>query len=308
MAERSNNTEERNGIAGKGISRREFLEKLGLVGGAILVSGAAGRKALGGYMEHAEGASYWSAGVFHHDAVDSSLEESGIIRALLEGNWKEFQTIELPPEFVEWNIQSRLEVLGNLSALVTGAGGTPPSLAGPHNAAMATCGGGRRDSSMKINNAFKGMGLCPRRDLIAGFIEHMESTLDAPMPQKLQYLTELYSDTSNFDLTKMVSLELYTTEDFETHTFLNLMAHPEVSLVFLDSASYEIRGIGELVHPADEQESQYLRDIVSYTNIAHSYFHGEFPRLFPGIIAHVCEVFDNSPGTGRGVRLAPATG
>lgn len=291
---------------GDGMSRRRFFEKLGLVGGALLVSGAAGRKALGGYMEHGETA-YWTSGIFHHDAVDSSGEESGIVRALLGGSWHEFQTIELPAEFMEWNISARLEVLQDLSVLMSGGEGSPPSLAGPHNAAVATCGGGRRDSRLGINNAFKGMGLCPRRDRIVELMERMESTRDAPMPSRLRFLTDLYSDPSNFDLTKLVSLELYTTEDFETHTFLNLMAHPEVSLVFLDSLSYEIRGIGELVHPADDLEPRYLKDIVRYTNMAHSYFHGEFPRLFPGIIVHVTEVFDNSPGTGRGVRLAPPT-
>ena len=288
----------------EGMDRRRFFGNLGRLGGALLVSGAAG-KALGGYMEHGE-ESYWTSGLFHHDAVDSSDEASGLVRALLDGSWKDFPTIDLPSEFLDWNLTSRLEMLQNLSSLMGGQGGAPPSLAGPHNAAMATCGGGRRDSRMTLNNAFKGMGLCPHRDRIGGMIEHMEASSGDAMPRKLSYLIDLYSDIENFDTTKLVSLELYSTEDFETHTFLNLMAHPEVSLVFLDSESYEIRGIGELVHPGDEASQPYLRDIVRYTNVAHSYFHGEFPRLFPGIIVHVCEVFDNSPGTGRGVRLAPS--
>ncbi|MBN1433599.1 hypothetical protein JW921_02495 [Candidatus Fermentibacterales bacterium] len=289
---------------GSGLTRREFFGHLGKAGGAILLGGAA-RGALAGYMEHGE-MTYWDSGIFHHDAVDSSEEASGIVRALLEGSWRDYTTIELPSEFLDWNIEARLDMLRNLSSLVSGEGGAPPSLAGPHNAAMATCGGGRRDSVMKINNAFKGMGLCPHRDRISELMDHMTSTASAPMPEKLQFLVDLYSDRSSFDLTKLVSLELYSTTDFETHTFLNLMAHPETSLVFLDSKSYEIRGIGELIHPGDQTASRYLRDVVSYTNIAHSYFHGEFPRLFPGIVVHVCEVFDNSPGTGRGVRLAPA--
>lgn len=286
-----------------GISRREFLEKLGKYGGALLVSGAAG-SLFAGEWEHGN-VNFWRENFFHQDAVDSSREAEGIIRALMEGSWNEFNTIQLPQAFLDWNLTERLRMLDNIMGMMMGDSEASISLAGPHNAAMATTGGGRLDSRFEVNNAFKGMGLCPRRDLIKGYIEHYNETNDAPMPEKINFLKELYSNADNFDLTKMISLELYSTPDFETHTFLNLMAHPSVSLVFLDRKSYEVRGIGELVHPADEEVVEYERDIVTYTNLAHSYFHGDFPRIFPGILVHVTEVFDNSPGTGRGVRMAP---
>lgn len=124
------------------------------------------------------------------------------------------------------------------------------------------------------------------------------------MEEKVQFLKDLYSDRSNFDTTKLVSLELYSTPTFETHTFINLMHNPVTSLVFLDSKSYEVRGVGQLVDHSGGESLDYASQIVEYTNIAHSYFHGEFPRMFPGILVHVLETFDNTPGTGRGVLVA----
>jgi hypothetical protein len=206
---------------------------------------------------------------------------------------------------MDWNLTARLDVLDNIASMFSGQGGSPPSLAGPHNAAMATWGGRRADSVLTINNAFKGMGLCPRRDIIKGKMTEMEELMQGGMGPRLQFLRDLYSSGDNFDLTKMISLELYSTPEFETHTFINLMERPTTSLVFLDSKSYEVRGIGQLVPPDDPSAGEYATDIVRYTNMAHSFFHGDFPRLYPGILVHVTAVFDNSPGTGRGVRVAP---
>ncbi len=281
------------------MDRREFLEKAGKASGALLLSSIAG-KAIAGEMEQGV-AELWTSGSFYQDCVDISREAQGVIKAKVDGVWGDYNTAELPEEFLEWNLSSRIEVLDDLLSLMTGQGGSPPSLAGPHNAAMATRGAKRKDSILTINNAFKGMGLCPKREIIVEKIEYMRANLEASMPVKIQYLKDLYSTSDNFDLTKMVSLELYSTPTFETHTFINLMQEPVTSLVFLDSKSYETRGIGQLVDVEDASCGEYATQIVEYTNLAHSFFHGEFPRLFPGILVHILETFDNTPGTGRGI-------
>lgn len=287
------------------LSRREFLGKAGKLGGALVFSSVAARVLAGEWEQGME--EYWTGGSFRQETVDATGEAEGIIRAHLDGSWKEFRTLELPSEFMDWNLTERLNMLDNISLMFRGEGGSPPSLAGPHNAAMATWGGKRADSSLEINNAFKGMGLCPSREIIKEKTEQMESGIAGGMGmgERVEFLVDMYSDVGNFDLTKMISLELYSTPEFETHTFLNLMERPTTSLVFLDSKSFEVRGIGQLVDPDDESCGEYARDIVKYTNLAHSFFHGDFPRLFPGILVHVTAVFDNSPGTGRGVRIAP---
>jgi len=287
------------------LTRREFLGKAGKLGGALMLSSVAARALAGEWEQGME--EYWSSGIFNQETVDASREAEGIVKAYIDGSWNDFQTLNLPPEFMEWNLSSRLEMLENISMMFSGQGGAPPSLAGPHNAAMATWGARRADSLLEINNAFKGMGLCPKRNIIKAKTEQMETAIadGMGMGERVQFLVDMYSDAGNFDLTKMVSLELYSTPEFETHTFLNLMDRPTTSLVFLDSKSYEVRGIGQLVDPGAADVSDYARDIMKYTNLAHSFFHGDFPRLFPGILVHVTAVFDNTPGSGRGVRIAP---
>lgn len=285
------------------LSRRQFLEKAGKMGGAVFLSSLAGRALAGEWEQGME--QYWTEGIFSQTTVDASMEAEGLVRAFLDGRWEDFRTLQLPTDFMEWNLAARLEVLENIAMLFSGEGGSPPSLAGPHNAAMATWGGRRADSRLTINNAFKGMGLCPRRELIRDRMAEMEELMKGGMGPRLQFLRDLYSSADNFDLTKMISLELYSTPEFETHTFLNLMERPTTSLVFLDSKSYEVRGIGQLVPPDDPSAGEYALDIVRYTNLAHTFFHGDFPRLYPGILVHVTAVFDNTPGTGRGVRIAP---
>jgi len=287
----------------KKLNRREFLEKAGKLGGAVFISSIAGKAFAGEWEQGME--EFWTGGTFRQDTVDASMEANGLVRAYIDDRWEDFQTIRLPQSFMDWNLSKRLETLENISLLFSGEGGSPPSLAGPHNAAFATWGGKRADSRLEINNAFKGIGLCPKRDRIKDLITKMEEMNSYDMGSKLQYLTELYSDADNFDLSKIISLELYSTPEFETHTFINLMEHPTTSLVFLDDKSYEVRGIGQLVAPDDTQAGEYPVDIVKYTNKAHSFFHGDFPRMFPGILVHVTSVFDNTPGTGRGVRIAP---
>lgn len=285
------------------LSRRQFLEKAGKLGGAVFLSSLAGRALAGEWEQGMQ--EFWTDGSFTQSTVDASMEADGLIRAYLDGRWEEFRTVLLPSDFMDWNLTARLDVLDNIALMFSGEGGSPPSLAGPHNAAMATWGGRRADSSLTINNAFKGMGLCPRREIIKDKMTEMEELMSGGMGPRLQFLQDLYSTADNFDLTKMISLELYSTPEFETHTFINLMERPTTSLVFLDSKSYEVRGIGQLVSPDDPAAGEYARDIVRYTNMAHSFFHGDFPRLYPGILVHVTAVFDNTPGSGRGVRIAP---
>ncbi|MCK5131020.1 MAG: hypothetical protein KAR40_02585 [Candidatus Sabulitectum sp.] len=284
------------------MDRREFLEKAGKASGALLLSSFAG-KALAGEMEQGV-VELWNSGSFSQDCVDVSNEARGVIRAKVDGVWGNYNTTDLPEEFLEWNLTARIEVLDKIRDMITGQGGSPPSLAGPHNAAMATRGARRNDSILTINNAFKGMGLCPGREIIAEKNEYMRVNIDSSMPAKIDYLKDLYSTSENFDLTKMISLELYSTPTFETHTFINLMQEPVTSLVFLDSKSYEVRGIGQLVDAEDASCGEYATQIVEYTNLAHSFFHGAFPRLFPGILVHILETFDNTPGTGRGVLVS----
>ncbi len=252
-----------------------------------------------GVWERSRSVNYWQGKSFHQ--TNLKVVKAGLLRAKINGNWQEFQPRELSPEFIDWNLKARLETIEALKK------GGPPSLAGPHSAAVATYGGGRRDSSFTVNNAIKGIGFVPKPERIGAKIRELKANFDAPMPQKLEILSAGYRDRSLWDRTKQVSLELYTTPRFETHTFLNLMANPVASVVFLDYPSYELRTLVRMVHPEDKSISEEEREILEYINLVHSFFHGRFEEKFIAMIFYLIEEFNNTPGSkeGMGRRVVP---
>jgi hypothetical protein len=255
-------------------------------------------QAIAGWWE--QGATdHWQNGFFVQKNVDVSRIEEGIVRAKVNGTWDDYAVIELDDAFMDWNLISRLEYLDTISA------GQMPALAGPHAAAVATYGGGRRDTRFLLNNAVKGMGFAPRREKIGELTERLKSTMDADMPDKLKILRENYSHPEWWDRAIQVSLELYTRPDFETHTFLNLMANPVATIVFTDMPSYELRTIARIAHPQNPNLPPWERDLLEYSNLAHDYFHGQGQRGYPLLTFHIVEQFDNSPGAGMGVRVEP---
>ncbi len=248
-------------------------------------------------------------GWFHQDNIDLSRRSEGIIRARIEGKWRELRIVELPQDFLDWNFGRRLEQLAEIKKMMSGdetAG--RPEVAGPHNAIVASHGARRRDSEFTLNNAVKGTGWLPRPEKLAELIELLRRTWDDPMPAKLALLESLYTkETAIYDRTKQVSLELYARPDFATHSFLNQMADPGVAVVFLDlPKSYELRCVVQMLHPDDPGLSEYERQVVDYINLVHDYFHGAAPHRSIGVIYHVVQVFDNSPGRGRGRRIVPS--
>jgi hypothetical protein len=279
------------------LPRRTFLKLSGLT---LPLAAFFGRipQAVAGWWEQGQ-TDHWEDGIFVQKNVDTGQIEKGIIRANIDGHWDEYAVTELDDAFMEWNLTSRLGYLETISK------GQMPSLAGPHAAAVATYGGGRRDTRFLLNNAIKGMGFAPRREKIGELTERLKSTMAGNMEEKLDILKENYRHPEWWDRTLQVSLELYTRPDFETHTFLNLMANPTATIVFTDMPSYELRAIVRMIHPQDEKSTSYERGLLEYSNLAHDYFHGPAQRRYSLLAFHVVEQFDNSPGEGMGIRVRP---
>jgi hypothetical protein len=126
------------------------------------------------------------------------------------------------------------------------------------------------------------------------------------MKEKLELLMDNYRHPEWWDRSKQVSLELYARPDFETHTFLNIMANPTATIVFTAMPSYELRTIARIVHAQDSSISARERELLEYSNLAHGYFHGGSERRYSLLAFHIVEQFDNSPGSGRGVRVRPS--
>ncbi len=258
---------------------------------------------LGSCESEQENVELWSQNTFHQKTVDISKYSKGIIKAKVEGKWQEFKIRDIPDKFMEWNTKRRLETIEKIKKM------QPPSLNGPHNAMIASHGRKRSDSQFSINNAVKGTGFIPKEEHLKAIIKQLNSTIDNPFEKKIAILESFYENADSiFDRTKLVSLELYSTPKFETQTFLNQMTDPGVTLVYLDIPTYKVKAIAHLLHPDDPELTDYEKDVVEYVNLIHSYFHGEFAKMFIAVIYYVIEVYDSSPGRGgKGIRIVPPT-
>ena len=229
----------------------------------------------------------WIDSTFHQSTIDMSKYSDGIVIAKVEHKWQEFAIRELPDQFIEWNSKARLETIDKIKK------GQMPPLNGPHNAMIASHGRKRSDSQFSINNAVKGTGFIPKEENLKAIIEKLNATIDNPLEDKIAILEDFYQNCDSvFDRTKLVSLELYSTPEFETQSFLNQMTDPGVAIVYLDIPTYKIKAIAQLLHPDDPELTDYEKNVVEYINLIHSYFHGDFSRMFIGVIYHVVEVYN----------------
>jgi len=284
------------------MKRRQFIVS-SVVAGLAGIAGAAAKGA--DWVEErfaVRRSNFWDGDTFHQDTVDMSQIDIGRVLARIEGRWEPYQLRELPEAFMDWNSKRRLANLNKMQS------GGMPDFAGPHNAGVATFGRHRGDSRLHLNNAIKGTGLCPKAEVVDSLIARAKETQEASMEEKFGVLESMYKDKSLWDRTKLVSLELYSKPDFETHTFLNQMENPAASIVYLDIPSYEVRTIARLMHPKDASLSAYEKSIMAYVNAMHTYNHSEFTAVVTACLYNVIEVFDNTP-TGlastekKGVRI-----
>jgi hypothetical protein len=252
----------------------------------------------GGKWEHSS-KSFWSQGRFTQDSVDMSGYLDNSIKARIDGEWKKYTLHQTSTSFIEWNLKKRREFLDKIKT------GGFPGWGGPHSGAVATYGLGRLDTQFTVNNAIKGIGLAPKDDKIDEAIATLKDTFDKPMGEKMDVLKTMYQDKDFFDWRKQTSLELYSTPDFETHTFLNVMENPIATIVFLDIPSYELRTIGRIVQSDDPTALPSEKKLLEFVNTAHEYMHGKFEKWFPLLLFYVVEEFDNSPGHKKGVRTVP---
>lgn len=254
--------------------------------------------------------SWWKDGYCVQKSVITPPPGESTIRAEVEGTWQSFPLVDFPESFWQWNTANRneyLEIIREMLAL--GPKSTRrPELAGPHNGIVATYGMARKDSAFKLNNAVKGMGFCPKPEKLPEIIAMLQVHQDSPMPQKLDILDSLYTNAQAiFAADRLLSLELYSEPGFNTQTFINQMVNPACVTVFLDVPTFKLKQIARLLHPENPGLSEYERQMCQYVNLMHSFFHGEFPRDYIGVVYYNVEVYDSSPGRddAKGTKLTP---
>ena len=240
--------------------------------------------------------SFWREGgkYFVQTNVDPSGIDDGVIRARVDGRWQDFAIREVTTDFLKWNFAKRKAML---NTMMTGKYDLYNDI---HSAAVASYGANRGDSRLTLNVAFKGTGWIPTKHYIKDKIQLYADTYNASEMKKYQILTDNYAHQEWWRRDVLGSHDLYTTQDFESHTFLNQMVNPVSAICFLDMISYEIRAVVRLLHPEDPSLTEYERDLVTWVNYAHDWFHGT-PTGGP-LTAHrivtlyyVTEMFDNSP-------------
>ncbi len=280
------------------MNRRNFLKTIGFAGPVLVFFGKIPRLLWGGKWEHSD-KKFWEDSRFKQPTVDMSRYSEGIIKARIDGEWKEYPIRTASEAFQKWNCEKRIEFIANIKK------GQMPGWGGPHSGAVATYGLRRLDSEFTLNNAVKGIGLAPKDENIDAAIKQLKDTYESPMPEKMDVLTSFYEKPDFFDWRKQTSLELYSTPEFETHTFLNVMENPISTIVFLDVPSYEVRTIARVVQPDDDTALEHEKKLLEFVNLAHEYMHGKFSRFFPLLLFYIIEEFDNSPGRQRGIRTVP---
>ncbi len=248
------------------------------------------------------GEAFWDGNTFVQRCVDASKLDENKISAFVDGEWQEFELINLPEMFMSWDIKERFGTLEGI------AKGEMPKLEGPHNAIVATYGYRREDSRFRVNNAIKGCGFLPKREKIKEINQMLAETDTLHFMKKLEILTGMYEKADSlFDLNKQISLELYANPKRGTQTFLNQMTDPTSVLVFMAIPTFKLKTIAYLLHPENPDLNDYEKDVIKYINSIHSYFHGEFSQEFIAVIYNVIEVYNSSPGNknGRGTLIVP---
>ncbi len=251
--------------------------------------------------------SWWRDGgaYFVQPTVDTRGAADGLLRARLDGRWQDLRLRELNEDFVDWNFSKRATML---DAMMTGQLDMYNDI---HNAAVASYGARRGDSRFSLNVAYKGTGWVPKPEYIDAMTEEYWMFKDADMGNKLSIIRNNYRDRDRWRTDIIGSLELYTSQQFETHTFRNQMANPISVICFHDMISYEVRCVSQLLHPNDPNLTEEERQIHRWVNYAHDFFHGG-GQIFDdriGVIYWVVEQFDNSPmgqtNTAGGYRVVP---
>lgn len=253
---------------------------------------------------------FWQDGYCVQKTMEPPEPDAKSITAFCDREWQEYDLAPFPNSFWEWNTGRRMEYLDIFrEMLAKGPEATrSPALSGPHNGMVATYGEARADSRFRLNNAVKGMGLCPTAESIDELLELLTANKDAEFAAKIEILDSLYQNAQAlFSPYALVSLELYSQPDYNTQTFINQMMNPQCVTVFLDIPTFKIKQVARLVHPDDPDLSEYEAKVCRYVNLMHSFFHGEFPRDYIATIYYNTEIYDSSPGRAdaRGTRIQP---
>ncbi len=207
----------------------------------------------------------------------------------------------IPENCMKWLVESRRNYLKRIMR------GEPLTYFSAHLPVVATW----TEEEEFVNMTAKGIGLLPRKELLMYFIELFQETLSRVKNMKwseswgirVNALFKLYSDTENFDPTKLGGLEI-----FEGKTLANLRKNPKASLLYagikeeegrVGYISFQVNASVEIVNKDNEYYKFLLlgRKLFEFDK-----FHLYQPDYPYGYIFKVEEVRDKSPWSRAGSR------
>ena len=259
------------------------------------------------WKKNSKGNVYFVQGNFDSKYASDNAYKVGeikTVKAKIEDKWNTYQLIDLPQKFIDWNIGERINGLEQIKK------GLPPKgMLGTHDPAIATYGSKRDDSLFALNNAIKGVGYLPKENEIDNVILLLKENLKNDVGTRLEVLIDLYKNFDKyFDPSKITSMELYSTPERCSQTFLNQMTNPVSVMVFTNHyPNYKLKTITALISPFNPNLTEYEKKIVEYVNLIYSFFHSP-NKLSQGIVSvyYIVEAYDNTPGPGGGgTKMSP---
>lgn len=192
---------------------------------------------------------------------------------------------ELPEKFIAWQIRSREELYEKLLRR------EPVHFLASHLPVLATL----RAQGM-INLATKGVGLVPKHEYIAHYIDLFTRVLresraqarEKTLAARIGAARELFRHPDHIDPRRLGSLEI-----FEGETFRNIRSDPRIALLFTGSGpdylSFQVEGIAQIVERG-QPVYEFLR--ASRLLFEHEHFHiaqPAYPHAYQFLLSDVRE-------------------
>jgi hypothetical protein len=288
------------------MKRRNFLKLSGIsllslpfIAKAKVAYGRPFDRLFGGYWVGPEDGRYCV-----HRTVYTGDVDSGYIWARVDGWWRRFQIREAEENFWAWNFDERMKRL-----LIQYEPEWDAVAGGPAQPHIATYGNpkGRGDSTFHLNSKVIYQSLAPKEEHCEEINNTMFDMIEAGAnwdKDVLPWWVEIHENRDLWCKDRQVGLEVFTTPEFETHTFLNLMENPVATMgyhaIYDNNISYELRCIAQIAHPRDPNLSDYEKGLALHTSLqivlAHGFASPDFIYDIPGVIYYHIEEFDNSFG------------
>lgn len=195
------------------------------------------------------------------------------------------ERVELPGKFIAWQIGSREELYEKLLRH------EPVQFLASHLPVLATL---RPQGT--VNLATKGVGLVPKREYIAHYIDLFARVLadsrarprEETLAARIGAARELFRHPDQIDPARLGSLEI-----FEGETLRNIRSNPSIALLFTGSGpdylSFQVEGIAQIVEPG-QPVYEFLR--ASRLLFEHEHFHiaqPAYPHAYQFLVSEVRE-------------------